>query len=447
MRYAEQVTFTNPLGEGTIGQGIQEFVERHPLARQALPFVRTPTNLLRETFYHMPGVGLLGRRYRAQWFSSPSARATMIGRQMVGTAVLGSAFALAANGRITGAAPTDPALKQAWLEQHPAYSVKVGNTWFPYDRLDPLGMVLGLSADWMTIAAEVTPADADEFGSAFALAIMDRLWGDSPVDTAENIAATIGQAIMSSARTVENKSYFQSLADIIDTIESGDENTWQRFIRNRAGSFIPNALRQANQDQYFREVRSVLDAAMSRVPGLSSRLEPKFDALGRPTMRPGNPIARTLAPVLPIAQGDDPIFREMNRLGQGFLPVLSKKGEVDLSAFKGKDGKSAYYRLNERIAASPLQTQLLKLIQSPGYGKLSDNVMEGLDEVLHSGSKTAAIRKYLNAYRDNSFARLLREQGKELRSKSGLSLLEAYQNDQRNRGLAKLPDQAMLPTR
>jgi hypothetical protein len=444
MKYAEQVTFTNPLGAGTRGQQLQEMVENDPLLRQVFPFVRTPTNLLREAWFHTPGVGLIGRRYRAQWGASPSARATMIGRQTVGFFALGSVFTLAANGQVTGGAPQDRALKGAWLAKHPAYSIKIGDKWFPYDRGDPLGIVLGLAADWMTIVNEVTPADADEFGSAMMLSFMDRLWGDDPLETAGNVATTTGQAAMAAARTVKDKGYFQSLSDLLETIDSGDGNAAAAFLQSRLGSFVPNLLRQTNPDPYFREVRGYVDAILSRVPGLSHRVEPRFDALGRPTMRPGSFLWR-LAPTMPIAEGDDPIFREMNRLQQGFLPMASKQGNVDLTIFKDKNGKSAYYYLNELIASSPLEKRLTALIKSPQYQGLSDNVMAGLADIEEKGSKTAAIQKILKEHRGIALDMLKAKHGATLQH-NGLTLMKAFVNDEMNQDLAKVPGQAMRPT-
>ena len=91
------------------------------------------------------------------------------------------------SGIVTGRGPSDRRERQA-MERGgwQPYSIKVGDRYFAYNRLDPIGMSLGLSADMVEILANM---DDDE-----AL-------GDAEVER------TQAAIVMSIANNVMNKTY------------------------------------------------------------------------------------------------------------------------------------------------------------------------------------------------------------------------------------------------
>ena len=50
---ARETTFTTPL-EGKFGRGVQNFINNIPILRQIMPFIQTPTNILRTSFERAP---------------------------------------------------------------------------------------------------------------------------------------------------------------------------------------------------------------------------------------------------------------------------------------------------------------------------------------------------------------------------------------------------------
>ena len=58
-------------------------------------------------------------------------------------------------GEISGAGPTDPQQRAAMLANGwQPYSVKIGDTWYSYRRLDPFASILGPTADLVELASD-----------------------------------------------------------------------------------------------------------------------------------------------------------------------------------------------------------------------------------------------------------------------------------------------------
>ena len=56
---ARETTFTTPL-EGKFGRGVQNFINNIPILRQIMPFIQTPTNILRTSFERAPVLNMIG---------------------------------------------------------------------------------------------------------------------------------------------------------------------------------------------------------------------------------------------------------------------------------------------------------------------------------------------------------------------------------------------------
>lgn len=447
LRYVQEQTFTNDLEHG-IARRIQQMVQEYPMLRQLFPFVRTPAQLLREAFRHVPVIGALSRRQQEMWRTGGNARATLVGKQAMGSMILGAGAMLAYNGNLTGAGPRDPAVRKTWLDAgNKPYSVRVGDQWFSYERLDPLGMVMGTLADFTEIAGELTEGQANEVGAAMMVAFVEDLMSGDLDPVTEGLA----QFSASMARNLTSKVYLQGITQFLEVVSSGDADETARFIDGHLASYIPNFFRQTNPDPHFREVRTLVDHFRSRVPGFgpfegSEALDPRYDLFGRATVRTGTAVERALNPVSRSGLPSDPVLNELVRLGHPFPPAPTSVGAVDLSTFRSeKHPKTAYARFNELLAETGIHERLKAFIQSPGYQSLSDNISMGFSDPTYKGSKAAVIQGMLTGARGEALARLKSEEG--WTSKRGLSLQEALLNDQYNRGLAGGPDAILRPTR
>ena len=147
----------NVLGKSVPVSGLsqltKDMIERDPtgMLRVFLPFFQTPVNLMSHSFQRMPGLQYASKLLRDELKSpDPAVRQLAQAKISTGRWVYGSAFLLAWNGQFTGGPPADPKLR-AQMEQAMEgphwYSFNFGLGWQPYNRLDPIGMVIATSAN------------------------------------------------------------------------------------------------------------------------------------------------------------------------------------------------------------------------------------------------------------------------------------------------------------
>ena len=81
---ARETTFTTPL-EGKFGRGVQNFINNIPILRQIMPFIQTPTNILRTSFERAPVLNMMMSKQREMLIKgTPEERAMVVGNTAVG---------------------------------------------------------------------------------------------------------------------------------------------------------------------------------------------------------------------------------------------------------------------------------------------------------------------------------------------------------------------------
>ena len=259
---ARRATFTEPLEPGSFAASIQQKAIKHPGFRFVAPFIRTPINLLSQTYQHAPLVGRLSKRFRDDIAAGGPRAAQARGRQMLGTALVAIAGTMAAQGMITGAGPQDPRIRKVWLKNNQPYSFRIpqedGSVSFvSFARLEPLSNVFSISADAVEIAAdEYNESDTTPIIQALFMSIMDN--------------------------TV-NKTFTQGIYDAMSAFV-GRPHEQKAAVRNMVASFVPNVLNQTNGDEALRETRDIADAVLART-GLYNGIDPKRNVLGEPIIR------------------------------------------------------------------------------------------------------------------------------------------------------------------
>ena len=409
---AQYLTFTRDLQEGTLGKVLQDATSKLPMLRLVLPFVRTPTNILKYAFERTPGVFVLkeerGRLISDLKSGDPVRRSQALGKMMTSVTVAGVFLDTAYNNReyITGGGPRDPKEKKAleatgWRP----YSIKIGDTYYSYQRLDPLATLLGVGADLV----EAGVRDKEGFDQSG----LERVF----------LALTL-----SFTRNATNKSYLAGIQSATDALSDPDRYM-ARFGRNFASSFVPNIISQmADYDtQSLREVRSMGDA-FARKLGARGGLDKKRNLLGEEYtaeqwMGTGfiNPIA--MSPVK-----DDPVLTEMASLNHAFRPSSPNLGgQINLVDHENEQGQTAYDRQAEllkdvKIGGRTLRTSLQRLIKSRPYQRLEQTSEPGFPS-----PRIEEINKVLRRYRKEAkkqmlteFPELAAQYNKALKAKAGL---------------------------
>lgn len=401
---ARSVTFTDDLNASTwidgrtIGETLQDATTNHPFLTLILPFIRTPTNIVRFAVDRTPILNLARKQYLDDLVGKHGAEAAGMARAkfLTGGVMWGAAVTFALDGTITGGGPSDPTIRRQ-LEQTGwrPYSVRITNddgtvSYRAFNRFDPFAMFFGLAADFAEIRSFMGDRDGEQLATDMVVAF---------------------------ARNLQSKTYLQGITNAIRALAEPDKRG-ERFIQSLAGSFVPSIVNATlRDDPYMREVRSVMDALRNRTPG-SEGLDPVRNVLGEAVATPPgwgpdwiSPIVETIRP-----GGAQPTTREWRNTPQGDVhseiarqlvrhnsalriqaPVI---GSVDLREWRHPEtGRTAYDRLQEltgavEIGGMTLKERLADLIQSETYLNVAtDGTFD------HDGSRIDLIRRVVGRYR------------------------------------------------
>lgn len=312
---ARYQTFTQPLGEA--GQAAQEWIRKVPGLRLVAPFVRTPTNILKFVGERTP-LATLSKSIRSDIAAGGARRDLALARMGLGTMTMAVAADLTAAGHLTGGGPEDNTMRQALRNTGwQPYSVKIGDTYYSYNRLDPLGMMLGLAADTSEITGQV--------------------YGDLGEGDADNLAAA---AVMSLAKNVTSKTWLTGVSNLVEAVDDPDRYG-TRFLQRLGGSLIPTGIAQVNRtfaDDTLRDThgldlwQSVINEAKSRLPGYSKELPPRTNMWGEPIVLGGGLGPDIASPIYSSEQKASPVDEEIVRLGVPLTMPRRQVGGVELTA-------------------------------------------------------------------------------------------------------------------
>lgn len=267
-QFQRYVTFQETLhGDNwvqTIGQAGQKLAGL-PLGRFVLPFVKTPTNIAQYAIERTPLAPSL-KTWRDDVAAGGAKRDLALARMGLGSTLAALVASEAATGRITGGGPSNPQEKDAlkatgWQP----YSVLIDGKYYGYNRLDPMGAVVGMAAD-----------------------AVDTLQYAEEEDSKEAVA---GAVVLGFADALMSKTYLQGLSSLMDVITHGDrEKTVTRWASGQAASFEPawlNFIRRSGDD-VIRDPSTAdiytqtIHQFKNRTPGLSTEIPPKLDVWGEP---------------------------------------------------------------------------------------------------------------------------------------------------------------------
>ena len=353
-------TFTEELPDGSVTKKLQQVLVAHPLLKLFLPFVQTPTNLLREGVDNFAPITMArlattylgantmnfwrkdGRKYLADssnrlvsglMSDNPNVRAETAGRLAFSFALTTAAINWALEGRLTGNGPKDPELRQVMVDAGwQPYSLRTDvlpgekEHFIQFGRLDPLASTLAIIGDFAETLKMTGPEDQDAVTKTFS-----------------GIMAAI-------AGLMSEKSYFLGIKNLVETFTDPDGQS-EKTLGMLIGSAVPNAVAQAtaSADPLLRELEGAVDSLRYRVPtleplGVAGRrsLAPQRNILGEQVTRPKSlgedalgAWVNTAMPVMYRQVNDTAIANELAALQHGFTPPKRTIRGVDLRMFEG----------------------------------------------------------------------------------------------------------------
>jgi len=380
-------TFTNSLTEarikgigelGQLGEKARQARSTGPYVRVIVPFVRTPTNIASYTFERTP-LALASRSVREEIAAGGARRDLALGKIIAGSMLMAVSADLVLSGSVTGAGPTNRDMRNikratGWQP----YSIKVGDKYYAYNRLDPVGALLGLSADVTEIIGQADEATAGEIAAA---------------------------AVISISQNMASKTYMSGVSDFFDAFFSSSVDPeasnykLERFMERMAGSIVPASV--ANIERTLSPELSAtytfLDKIKSRIPGYSDDLPPRRNIFGEPVVLEGGIGPDIMSPIYTSTAKDDPVADEMVRqqVAVGMPRRVIKNVELDAQQY------DRYVLLYSGIEAqTSLKDQLRTMFNSREYKNASDGP---------EGGKALMIKSVFTAYRDMAQAQMLAE--------------------------------------
>lgn len=363
---AEYQTFTNPLGE--FGSALQKVQQSNKAAKLVLTFIRTPVNIAKYTVRDRTPLGLFSSEIRADLASKdPIVRDTTLARLSLGTAVSVTAVGLAAQGLVTGGGPSDPKQRAAlYATGWRPYSLRVGEMYYSYSRVEPLATLLGLTADMYDKAGDVKAEEG----------------------AVDQLQAAAGLVVASLSKNLAAKTSLTGLTDLVQAVEDPDRYGKQ-YLSKLAASAVPNILAQTARmdDPYMREARTLVDQFKTRIPGLSETVAPRLDIWGQPIENQGS--VGGISGIYQSRVENDPVNRELVALEISPAPPLRK--------IKGVGLNDEQYDMYRMVAGRSAKSQLDAMVNSDGWSSMPEFARKEVIEntVRDSRQKAAGLMQML----------------------------------------------------
>ena len=363
---ADKLTFTRKMTPA-VAQFNRAMI-RSKFGKVIVPFVRTPTNIVKSALEFMPFANVMMTEHKklAGQFG-PREKALSHARWTMGTGIMVGVMSLVSQGLMSGNGPDDQAEKQLLYKTGwQPYSVKHKGKWYKYNRFEPIGMLLGLAADMYEINQY---ASADE-------------------------VTNIGSMIMGSlARNLADKTFLRGISTAVSAYSDPDRHM-EDWLQMLASSAIPAAIGQYayTQDPYMRQAQTVLDGIKARIPGERQKQALRIDIGGEPIKSTVNTYG---SPFNVSQQRSDKLAEAMLRLG------LNKSKPSRTLANVKLDNRE--YEEYARHMGTLRWQHLTPMVTSPQFQQMMTNQPEKarfLLEKAWDGISSEARNRYLYEHPD-----------------------------------------------
>jgi hypothetical protein len=294
---AHRLTFTNDLGKS--GKRIQKAIQDTTGLGFIVPFFRTPVNIAKQAIYRTPGAAATPHFWRQVLKEKGAARDLALARVFTGTTLGSFAGALVMDDRLSGAGPAEPGRLQAKYPTWQPYSVRFGDRWISYNRIEPVGMVLGMFAD----AAE--------------------LWRDRKDYEANELYT---RALTVASKNLASKTFIKGVADFALAATAPDRGA-EALGESLARSMVPASALMGQTarliDPHRREVDNPLQAMQSQIPFARNLLEPGRTVTGEVAEIESWPV-NIGSPFYSKEVSQDPVAQELGMLADEDMITMGK---------------------------------------------------------------------------------------------------------------------------
>lgn len=369
--FARIQTFQGDLG--TIGNAMLKARAQHPELVLIAPFIKTPINILKDALSYTPAAALSKSLRKDLQLTNEQAAA----RILLGSGLAYMTAQAVFNGNLTGSYPKDSGLREAMIAANiPEYSVKIGDRWYSYSRVEPLASVLGIVADSAESIVDYSKLPKQE-------------------QETQKLAA---DAVAAVTKNLASKTFLEGISGLMQAIHD-PERYGGSFVNGFAGLLVPAAVAQFARgfDPVQRDVDSFTSALQNRIPGLRTDLPVRMDITGKPRANPSYGLSGSLG----IASRD----AEQNRLQQEFQNIgFSYKAPS--RSLRGVELDQTDYEQYSKMSGDLINRILTPLVESPTYQALPPARRKFVLEKRASDAREAATKMMLGRkLRDPEFYR------------------------------------------
>ena len=335
-------------------------VRRLPGGKWVMPFLQTPTNILKQGIEYSPlGVSTI-----------PGAKAPIeqLSRAIIGTGVFLGAYQLAQNGLTSWESPSSETERELYYAAGmQPYSVKIGDKWVSFSKLGPLSYPIAMAA---------------------ALADAEKKNPD------KDMVANLTSGVSGILGFFGDQSYVRSIGDLVDVIQGGvnvGPTALSAEGANLAGQLIPykSFLTWLGRitDPTYRKASGFVDRLKKDIPIIGEKLEPYTDIYGKPSVRdyPGlnavspykvtqeKPQEKQMLDKYQVGK----VNRAVEKRADDAFQAGDKKAQVTGGIFRYIDDTGALKKIDTSVVTSlPSSTPYEKAVKEKKAYTLADNVLE-----------------------------------------------------------------------
>jgi hypothetical protein len=224
--------------------------------KYVVPFVNTPIQIMKIGAEYSP----LGVVKVITHQAKTAERSDVLARSLLGSLGMGFIVSQYADGNITGAAPIEAAARDVFYASGKLpYSIKIGNDWVSFSRLEPFSTPF----KWTALLLDSLKDDPDrDIGS---------------------VAGKIGGVV---AKALKDGSYLSGFSALVDVFNENNPSL-ERLLGRVTTGFIPGQLRTSVQasDPFIRDPNGIIEQIEAVLPGLNETVPPRLTEYGEAALR------------------------------------------------------------------------------------------------------------------------------------------------------------------
>jgi len=312
--FARYQTFTNEAGD--MAKAAQGLVKATPMGRYIMPFIRTPANILNYGFERTPLAPLMSG-VREAISKGGSSAAEAYARMAGGSLLMAGVSTATIAGNITGSGPSNWNERRALEETGwQPYSVKMGDKYYSYERLEPIGSLAAYSADVTSILGQLNEEEGDSLVAASLAAF---------------------------SKNLTNKTFLSGMTQFIDVVNSASPKKWEKYsqkmlagmvqpvgssVVKKVNNYFDDVKRDYTPDDTNGYLKSTFMLAAENIPGMGRSAPPLRDVWGE-VQHYSNGVAPALDVISPIKVGKDKKDPVNNMIADNRIAMTLPEREIN----------------------------------------------------------------------------------------------------------------------